>query len=197
MVDPGAEASRLVGLALEAVGRTGASEVLVACTHGHLDHVAAAPAVMEALRARGLAVRLFAHEADHDYFGEAAERTNRDVFSGIGAMGYFRKFWRPIPEPDVLFGDGYVLPGTDLAVVHTPGHTRGSCCLVAEGGADLISGDTLFLDGRGRTDNFDSDEVALLASIRDRLCTMDDAVRVWPGHGDPTTMGREKRYYLP
>ena len=58
-----------------------------------------------------------------------------------------------------------------------------------------MAGDTLFRDGRGRTDNFDSDEAAIVHSIRERLCPLHDAVRVWPGHGEPTTIGREKRYY--
>jgi len=54
----------------------------------------------------------------------------------------------------------------------------------------------LFKDGRGRTDNFDADEDTIIRSIRERLCVLPDDVRVLPGHGAPTTIGQEKRYYL-
>jgi len=80
-------------------------------------------------------------------------------------------------------------------VIHTPGHTPGGVCFLAEGGSALVSGDTLFLDGRGRTDNFDSDESDLVRSVRDRLLCLPDSVRVWPGHGEPTTIGHERHHF--
>ena len=196
VVDPGAEADRLLAETSSSVSRIGARSVLIACTHGHLDHVAAVPALMSGLRDKGLDVRLLCHEADRDYFGEKAEETNRKVFQSIQAMGFFRHFWTPIPEADDYFADGGKLPGTGIVAIHTPGHTRGSSCFLAENGTALLSGDTLFKAGRGRTDNFDADESDIVASIRDRLCCLPDVVRVWPGHGDDTTIGREKRLYV-
>jgi glyoxylase-like metal-dependent hydrolase (beta-lactamase superfamily II) len=195
VVDPGAEANRLLPLIAAAVARANAPEVILACTHGHLDHVAALPEVLAGLGRLGIQARTMAPEADRAYFGEAAEATNRKVFAGIHAMEFFERYWRPIPEADIYYIDGDRIPGTDIQVIHTPGHTAGSSCFLAEGGKDLLSGDTLFRDGRGRTDNFDSDEAAIVSSIRERLCTLPEAVRVWPGHGDPTTIGREKRWF--
>ncbi len=196
VVDPGAEAGRILAELDGCIARTGATEAHVVCTHGHLDHVAAIVPVVEGLRKRGLSCRIYAPEGDRGYFGEAAEATNRRVFTGIRAMGFFRSFWTPIPDADVLYADGFRFPGTDVTAIHTPGHTPGGSCLLAEGGTALISGDTLFRDGRGRTDNFDSDESSLLRSIRERLCRLPDATRVWPGHGEPTTIGHEKNHYL-
>lgn len=195
VVDPGAEASKLLPLITAAVARTSASEVLVVCTHGHLDHVAAIPEVLAGLGKQGILVRILAPEADRAYFGQAAESTNRKVFAGIYAMEFFDRYWCPIPEADMYYNDGDLIPGTGIQAIHTPGHTRGSSCLLAEGGKDLLSGDTLFRDGRGRTDNFDSDEAALVSSIREKLCILPDSVRVWPGHGEQTSIGREKRWY--
>jgi len=136
-----------------------------------------------------------APEADRAYFGEAAEATNRRVFAGIHAMEFFDRYWRPIPEAEFYYKDGDRIPGTDIQAIHTPGHTAGSSCFLAEGGKDLLSGDTLFRDGRGRTDNFDSDEAAIISSIREKLCILPDSVRVWPGHGGQTNIGREKPWF--
>lgn len=195
VVDPGAEPGRLLVETLAAVDRSVAPVVLVALTHGHLDHVAALPGLLAGLAKHGVTVRTFAPAGDRDYFGSMAKATNERIFSGIQALAFFNKHWVPIPEADEYYEDGFVLPGTDITAIHTPGHTRGSSCFLAEGGSSLIAGDTLFRDGRGRTDNFDADESTILHSIRERLCILPDAVRVWPGHGEQTTIGHEKHCY--
>ncbi len=195
VVDPGAEADRLIVEILASVERTGAPSVIVAMTHGHLDHVAALAGVLGGLAERGVATRTFAPEEDRDYFGDRAKATNERIFTGIRAMAFFNQFWTPVPEADEYFIDGFVLPGTDVVALHTPGHTPGSSCFLVEGGSSLIAGDTMFRDGRGRTDGFDGDEGAILHSIRERLCVLPDHVLLWPGHGGQTTIGREKRLY--
>lgn len=196
IVDPGDEAERIAQEARSAAERVGSRDVLVICTHGHLDHVSALPTLLPALRGLGFTVTLYAPRGDRAYFGQPAEATNRRVFTAIRAMAYFSKHWKPIPEPDVWYDDGFRFPGTDLVAIHTPGHTPGSSCLLAEGGSALLSGDTLFRDGRGRTDNHDSDEASLVQAIREKLCVLPESTRVWPGHGEPTTIGNEKIYYL-
>ncbi|MBN2874485.1 MAG: MBL fold metallo-hydrolase [Spirochaetales bacterium] len=195
VVDPGAEPERILAETLAAFHRSNAPAVYVALTHGHLDHVGALGGLLAGLASEEVPTRTFAPSGDRNYFGATARETNERIFASIHGMGYFHKHWADVPEPDDYYDDGFVLPGTSIVALHTPGHTQGSSCFLAEGGSALIAGDTLFRDGRGRTDNFDADEGTIVRSIRERLCALPESVRVWPGHGEPTTIGREKRYY--
>ncbi len=79
-----------------------------------------------------------------------------------------------------------------LRVVHTPGHTPGSICLLL--GKLLLTGDTLFPGGPGRTTS-PEDLSTIVRSIVERLYPLSDDVRVWPGHGDTTTIGRSREEY--
>ena len=81
-----------------------------------------------------------------------------------------------------------------LTVLHTPGHTPGSCCFRLDGGEHMLfSGDTLFQRSIGRTDLWGGDTDAELRSIREKLFPLDDDTRVYPGHGPDTFIGSEKR----
>jgi hydroxyacylglutathione hydrolase len=188
LVDPGDEAGRILSF----LDSRGLVPDMVVATHGHLDHTAAIPELLESWRGRGKAVRLAAHAADADYFGAKGRETNRSLFAAIRALGYFDTYWRPIPEPDLFLSDGDAIPGSAYRVIHSPGHSRGSACLYDEAAAILVSGDTLFRDGVGRTDGPDSDPAALEESLR-RLFALPPATRVFPGHGEETTIGREAR----
>jgi hydroxyacylglutathione hydrolase len=177
LVDPGAEAARI----LEAVGASGAQVTLILHTHGHFDHIGATEDILAGLPEP---VPLAAHPAD-DYLYEAGNR----------AMG--APFGYPLPQtpatPDVALADRQTLEiGTlRLEVLHTPGHTPGSICLLV-GGA-CLSGDTLFRRGIGRTDLLGGDEDAIYQSIAARLYTLPAETRVSPGHGEMTTIGEERR----
>lgn len=194
LVDPGDEAGRILAL-LD--GRRLVPAYVVA-THGHLDHVGALPEILAAWSARGRKLPIACHADDSGYFGARGGETNRATFAAIRGLGFFRSFWRALPEADVLLADGDPLPPdpegrpSPWRVIHTPGHTRGSICLYHEEASLLISGDTLFLDGVGRTDCPDSDPEALMASLA-RLCALPEATKVHPGHGGPTSIGAEKK----
>lgn len=190
LVDPGDEAERILSF----LDSRSLIPSLVVATHGHLDHTAALPELFAAWKQRGVTVRLAAHPADSDYFGAKAEETNRSLFAAIRATGYFKQYWKPIPEPDLLLADGDQLPGLPYRVIHSPGHSRGSICLYDEKEDILVSGDTLFRDGVGRTDGPDADEAALEASLK-LLFALPPETRVFPGHGEETTIGREMRLY--
>ena len=95
--------------------------------------------------------------------------------------------------------DGTIADGEEIAVgalrvraIHTPGHTAGSTCFLV--GGHLLSGDTLFPGGPGRTDK-PVDLLQSIASITARLHTLPDATLVHPGHGGGTTIGRSKKEY--
>ena len=129
-------------------------------THGHADHVQALKPVRERTKAQ-----FTCHEADESMMPIKADHRVRD-----GER--FR------------FGDYEVL------VLHTPGHTPGSICLLI--GEHLFSGDTLFPGGPGNTANSYASFPTIIESIRGKLFTLPDEVQVLPGHGKPTTIGRER-----
>lgn len=194
--DPGADSAAILAHVLSGMARTRASTLLLVCTHGHLDHTGALPELLPALKAEGIDYKLCVHKADAQYFGKNSVTTNERLFASIQATGFFKSFMQEIPEPDILLEHGELLPGTDIRTVHTPGHSPGSCCFLVENNTVLVSGDTLFRDGRGRTDGFDADEASLVSSIRSRLCVLPDNTRVLPGHGAETSIRKEKHYYL-
>jgi glyoxylase-like metal-dependent hydrolase (beta-lactamase superfamily II) len=99
-----------------------------------------------------------------------------------------------LPPPDRLVEDGDIikLGNEQLQVIHTPGHTPGGICLLC--GQDLLTGDTLFVGGIGRTDFPGGSHQQLMNSIKDRLMVLPDDTIVWPGHGyggSRSTLGEE------
>jgi glyoxylase-like metal-dependent hydrolase (beta-lactamase superfamily II) len=105
----------------------------------------------------------------------------------------------PQPAPDFALVPGTPIPfgEYEVHVHHTPGHSPGGLCLQVgrrgEPGTTLLVGDTLFAGSIGRTDLAGGDLATLLASIRTVLFAFGDDAVVYPGHGEPTTIGREKR----
>jgi hydroxyacylglutathione hydrolase len=186
IVDPGDEAGRILSF----LDSRGLVPSLVVATHGHLDHTGAIPELLEAWHLRGIEVPLAAHAADADYFGAKGEETNRRLFRAINALSYFKAYWRPMPSPDLFLSEGDSIPGSAYSVLHCPGHTRGSICLYDEAASILVSGDTLFRDGVGRTDGPDSDLAELRSSLA-RLMRLPPGTKVFPGHGEETSIGRE------
>jgi len=188
LVDPGDEAPRI----LELLDTRGLKASYIVLTHGHLDHVGAIPELLGNLAPRGQRPILAIHSADAHYLGPEGEESNRKVFVAIRAMGYFRHYWRPLPPADLILEDGQVIPGSSWKVIHSPGHTAGSICLHHEGLGILVSGDTLFESGVGRTDGPDSDPEALARSITERLFVLPGDTAGLPGHGEATTIARER-----
>jgi glyoxylase-like metal-dependent hydrolase (beta-lactamase superfamily II) len=140
--------------------------VAVVCTHGHNDHINVAVPLAEAVSAP-----ILLHPDD---------RMLWDVV------------W-PDRAPDVDLADGDVLQAGEhqLEVTHTPGHSPGGCCLHLEKESILFSGDTLFAGGPGATGRSFSDRATIVASIAERLLSLDPATVVHTGHGDDTTIGAE------
>ena len=95
------------------------------------------------------------------------------------------------PAVDLAEGGEIHFGSIRLQVLHTPGHTEGSVCLLAADEGLLYSGDTLFAAGWGRVDLPGGDPDAMVASLT-RMLGLEDHVRVYPGHGADTTIGRER-----
>jgi glyoxylase-like metal-dependent hydrolase (beta-lactamase superfamily II) len=96
------------------------------------------------------------------------------------------------PDHRVRDGERFRFGDYELLALHTPGHTPGSICLLI--GEHLFSGDTLFPGGPGNTANSYASFPTIIESIRGKLFTLPDEVQVLPGHGKPTTIGRERPY---
>lgn len=177
VVDPGGDLEKV----LAALARHGLRCRAVVNTHTHIDHVGA----NDGLRQQSGA-RVMMHEADvvlYDHLNVQAEM-----------LGLFPAPPRSPVDEHIHQGDHVRAGAVDLEVLHTPGHTPGSLCFHLPGAAPvLISGDTLFAGGIGRTDLWGGDYDQEIDSIRTRLLALDDHTRVIPGHGPETTIGRERR----
>ncbi|MHB6907273.1 MBL fold metallo-hydrolase [Streptomyces sp. DB-54] len=138
----------------------------IICTHAHNDHIDAAPAL-----AARTGARILLHSDDLPLWKQT----------------------HPDTAPDGELSDGQVLTiaGTDLRVLHTPGHAPGAVCLHAPDLDTVFTGDTLFQGGPGATGRSFSDFPTIIDSIRDRLLTLPPKTVVHTGHGDSTTIGQE------
>jgi hydroxyacylglutathione hydrolase len=160
--------------------------------------------VAEELAARDWTLRLVVSTHRHwDHIGDnaaIAAHTGADVAvhpldrPGLEAPdATFAPFEIPPCVPAVELAEGGLVRfgSVRLRVLHTPGHTEGSVCLLDEDGGTLFSGDTLFAAGWGRVDLPGGSAEAMVASLI-RLAELEDRVAVLPGHGPPTTVGRER-----
>jgi hydroxyacylglutathione hydrolase len=179
IIDPGVEVDQL----LEAANRHGLSIKTILLTHAHLDHVTG---VAKAKTALGVPIWL--HKDDNFLYEQVVQQ---------GLMFGLRV--DPQPPVDHFYeGEGPLRFGRyTVRVLHTPGHCPGGVCLAVnkegEQKAVLFVGDTLFAGSIGRADLPGGDLETLLRSIRDVLFRFPDDTVVWSGHGEPTTIGRERR----
>lgn len=179
VVDPGGDVEDLLAV----LARHELKVAAIVHTHAHFDHCAGT----EALRVK-TGASAWLHPGDQflvDHFARQGELVGIPLDLGPG------------PTIDDPLEDGQTIPFGAAAslVIHTPGHTPGSVCFSVQtpDGMLLLSGDTLFQMGVGRTDFPGGSWEQLQASIRERLFTLEDATRVIPGHGPETTIGAERR----
>jgi len=176
VVDPGGDVEQI----LATIQKRGLAVVSIINTHGHFDHVGGNRQLKSVASAE-----LLIHPADEPMLARVAS-----------VAGMYGLQAENSPCPDRLLEDGMLLSfgNQQLRVIHTPGHTPGGSCLYLESEQKLISGDTLFADGVGRTDLPGGSHAQLVDSIRTRLFTLPPQVQVWPGHGPATTIGHEQQH---
>ncbi|MCM1569735.1 MAG: MBL fold metallo-hydrolase [Roseburia sp.] len=161
--------------------KNGLQVAAIFLTHGHADHIWGTKDLKQAAGEDG-PVKIYACEAEKEFMGDTR-------------MNLSKAFGRPYTlEADVYLKDGeeFTVAGMDCKMIATPGHTIGGCCYYFEEAGFLISGDTLFLESTGRTDFATGSMSTLVRSIKEKLFLLPDSTKVYPGHGDSTTIGYEK-----
>jgi hydroxyacylglutathione hydrolase len=186
VIDPGDDAGRIVA----ALDRHDLQLQAIALTHAHLDHVGG----VAALKRRKPAAEIILHERDEPLYYGLPEQP--------ALLGVPRSEWRALgfeydapPKVDRHWTDGEVYEVGDLAlkVLHCPGHTPGHVVLFEPTERVVFVGDCLFAGSIGRTDLPGGSYAQLMDSLRNKIVTLGDDVRVLSGHGADTTIGRERR----
>ncbi|MGA2192142.1 MAG: MBL fold metallo-hydrolase [Nitrospirota bacterium] len=174
-IDPGDDAARIMA----AINRHGLKLKYIIFTHGHFDHVGAGKELKEATHAEVLI-----NEKDAELL------KNNAVQAALFGMKT-----KPAPKPDKYLKEGDIIKfgEVELTVIETPGHTRGGISLYSKKDGVVFTGDTLFWGSIGRTDLPGGDYKTIINSLKTKLGRLPDSTRVYPGHGDSTTISFEKQ----
>ena len=176
LIDPGEDAELILPL----IARHRLNVRYILSTHAHIDHVGDLEQMKQATGAEALL-----HEKDLVLYQNLP----------------MQAAWLGVSVPPTIKIDNFVADRDELRfgkhageVLFTPGHTPGSICLhLPEGNGKLFSGDTLFYRSIGRTDLWGGSQETIFRSLRGKLLALDDNTIVYPGHGQPTTIGEERR----
>lgn len=171
VIDPGGDVSDV----MRVLSKKSLQIEYIILTHGHGDHIGG----VKELRSKTNA-KVIAHTDEAEMLID--KKKNLSSSMRCGAQEF---------EADIYVKDKEKLALGDLKIsfIHTPGHTRGGMCVRI--GDDMFTGDTLFAGSMGRTDLFGGDSKQIDKSLK-KLARFEDNVKVYPGHGPSTTLGREK-----
>lgn len=184
LVDPGNNQNNRLLKHIEKLGLT-IEAILI--THGHYDHIEALEEMLMAFPD----ATVYISEDEVDVLSDP--RYNLSFYG----VGYTQKELNYIPNKLVKLTDEEVFEtcGYSIKMIKTPFHTKGSACYYIAKEKALFSGDTLFKSSIGRTDLPSGSQRTIDESLS-KLFSLEDETKVYPGHGDITTMGREKKYNI-
>lgn len=176
IIDPASSPERVV----DKIVSFGCIPKAILLTHGHGDHIGAVEELKNKYK-----IKVYVHKDEK----ETLENPEINLSYMMGENISF--------SPDILLEDGETIniAGFKIKVIHTPGHTKGSCCYLFEEYGVLFSGDTLFYGSYGRTDFPTGSQSQLMRSIKEKLLILDPTTVVYSGHGSETTIGDEVKWY--
>jgi glyoxylase-like metal-dependent hydrolase (beta-lactamase superfamily II) len=187
VVDPGQDAAP--GIA-DIVREHRLKPVAVLLTHGHIDHMWSVTPVSGTYDATA-----WIHPSDRHLLSDPMAGISRE--SAAMLLGGKYEFTEPDEVAELADGQRLELAGLDVVVDHTPGHTEGSVMFRTPYATDgvsevMFSGDLLFAGSIGRTDLPGGDHPTMLATLRHKVLSLPDDIVVLPGHGEKTSIGRER-----
>lgn len=171
IVDPGAD-PRLI---IDRIKSCQYKPLYIINTHCHIDHTGANAEIK-----RKYHIPLLIHQDDAPFLNETQDYSLQAILSA-----------NPSPPADRLLAEGDLINigSRTLEVIHTPGHSPGGICLKFPGG--ILTGDTLFCRGIGRTDLPGGSYPQLIDSVKNKLFILDKSLPIYPGHGPFSTIGEE------
>lgn len=181
VIDPGFYWDEEKKLFKEFVERNDLHLKFLLCTHLHFDHIFGTTFIEDTY-----GLRISANLEDSSWITNFAQSTAR---FGIQPNSMPRPVGHPLHDGDIL-----TIGSEELKCIATPGHSAGGMCYYAPNSALLFAGDTLFQNSIGRTDFIDGNYAQLIRSIQSQLLPLPPSTIVYPGHGDPTTIGDEAQY---
>lgn len=173
IVDPGGG----VDIILDVIEKKNLNVKYIILTHGHGDHIGGIVKLKNEINAP-----ILVHKDDEDMLLDSS--LNLTSMMSIDKIEI---------KPDRLLEDNDIINigNLEAKIIHTPGHTKGSICIKVKD--TLITGDTLFKGSIGRSDLYGGDHETLINSIKSKLLILDEDIKVYPGHGDSSTIKYEKK----
>ena len=168
IIDPGGDAKTVVA----AANKFDYDEAVILLTHAHVDHIGA---VRDVAKTLGI-TKIYVHKNDVSLY----ESPNNNLLPYI-----------PTAEDLPKISD---VPSNDFEIIETPGHSQGGVCFYFKQIPAVFVGDTIFNNSVGRSDLPGGNHDQLIASIKNKLMTLPDDLKLYPGHGQPTTVGSEKKF---